>query len=125
MWRPIFTILFFAPPLFANTLSFTCMEFIVHAEGIYLAFAENQQSKVTETYHYNTNSQTIDIAGTLLDCRNQNEIIHCNRLESDDHFEYSWNLVIDQKKLTSNFHKVGFYADKHHEIKTEGFCRIN
>ena len=86
MWRPIFSILFFAPPLFANTLSFTCMEFIVHAEGIYLAFAENQQSKVTETYHYNTNSQTIDVAGTLLDCQNQNEIIHCNHLEKGHYY---------------------------------------
>ena len=125
MWRVLLFTIFISSPLFAKTISFACVEGIIHAEGIYLAFAKNQVAKVQETYIYDINANTIDIAGTQLACETQDSIIQCKRFENDVDYEYSWSLIIDQKSLSSKFHKVGFYADRNHEIKTEGFCRIN
>jgi hypothetical protein len=125
MWRALLFSIFISTPLFAKTKSFACVEDIIQAEGIYLAFAQNQVAKVQETYIYDIYAQTIDIAGTKLVCEAQDSIIQCKRFENDADYEYSWSLIIDQKSLSSKFHKVGFYADRNHEIKTEGFCRIN
>ena len=125
MWRALLFSIFISTPLFAKTISFACVEDIIQAEGIYLAFAQNQVAKVQETYIYDIYAQTIDIAGTKLVCEAQDSIIQCKRIENDADYEYSWSLIIDQKSLSSKFHKVGFYADRNHEIKTEGFCRIN
>ena len=125
MWRALLFCIFISSPLFAKTISFACVEDIIQAEGIYLAFAQNQVAKVQETYIYDIYAQTIDIAGTKLVCEAQDSIIQCKRFENDADYEYSWSLIIDQKSLSSKFHKVGFYADRNHEIKTEGFCRIN
>jgi hypothetical protein len=100
------------------------VEDIIQAEGIYLAFAQNQVAKVQETYIYDINAHTIDIAGTQLACETQDSIIQCKRFEDDVDYEYSWSLIIDQKSLSSKFHKVGFYADRNHEIKTQGSCII-
>ena len=125
MWRALLFNIFISTPLFAKTISFACVEDIIQAEGIYLAFAQNQVAKVQETYIYDIYAQTIDIAGTKLVCEAQDSIIQCKRFENDADYEYSWSLIIDQKSLSSKFHKVGFYADRNHEIKTEGFCRIN
>jgi hypothetical protein len=100
------------------------VEDIIQAEGIYLAFAQNQVAKVQETYIYDINAHTIDIAGTQLACETQYSIIQCKRFEDDVDYEYSWSLIIDQKSLSSKFHKVGFYADRNHEIKTQGSCII-
>jgi hypothetical protein len=125
MWRALLFSIFISTPLFAKTISFACVEDIIQAEGIYLAFAQNQVAKVQETYIYDIYAQTIDIAGTKLVCEAQDSIIQCKRFENDADYEYSWSLIIDQKSLSSKFHKVGFYADRNHEIKTEGFCRIN
>jgi hypothetical protein len=124
MWRVLLFSIFISSPLFAKTISFACVEDIIHAEGIYLAFAKNQVTKVQETYIYDIDAQTIDIAGTKLVCEAQDSIIQCKRFENDADYEYSWNLIIDQKSLSSKFHKVGFYADRNHEIKTQGSCNI-
>lgn len=125
MMRALLFSIFISSPLFAKTISFACVEDIIQAEGIYLAFAQNQVAKVQETYTYDINAHTIDIAGTQLACETQDSIIQCKRFEDDVDYEYSWSLIIDQKSLSSKFHKIGFYADRNHEIKTEGFCRIN
>ena len=125
MWRVLLFSIFISSPLFAKTISFACVEDIIQAEGIYLAFAKNQVAKVQETYIYDINAHTIDIAGTQLVCETLDSILQCKRFENDVDYEYSWSLIIDQKSLSSKFHKVGFYADRNHEIKTEGFCRIN
>ena len=125
MWRAFLFSIFISLPLFAKTISFACVEDIIQAEGIYLAFAKNQVSKVQETYIYDIKAHTIDIAGTQLVCETKDSIIQCKHFEDDADYAYSWSLIIDQKSLSSKFHKVGFYADRNHEIKTEGFCRIN
>lgn len=124
MWRALLFSIFISSPLFAKTISFACVEDIIQAEGIYLAFAKNQVTKVQETYIYDIKAHTIDIAGTQLTCETKNSIIHCKRFENDTDYEYSWSLIIDQKSLSSKFHKVGFYADRNHEIKTQGSCSI-
>jgi len=124
MWRSLLFSIFISSPLFAKTISFACVEDIIQAEGIYLAFAQNQVAKVQETYIYDINAHTIDIAGTQLACETQDSIIQCKRFEDDVDYEYSWSLIIDQKSLSSKFHKVGFYADRNHEIKTQGSCII-
>ena len=124
MWRALLFSIFISSPLFAKTISFACVEDIIQAEGIYLAFAQNQVAKVQETYIYDIYAQTIDIAGTKLVCEAQDSIIQCKRFEDDVDYEYSWSLIIDQKSLSSKFHKIGFYADRNHEIKTQGSCII-
>jgi len=124
MWRALLFSIFISSPLFAQTISFACVEGIIQAEGIYLAFAQNQVAKVQETYIYDINAHTIDIAGTQLVCETQDSLIHCKRFENDVDYEYSWSLIIDQKSLSSKFHKVGFYANRNHEIKTQGSCSI-
>jgi hypothetical protein len=50
MWRVLLFSIFISSPLFAKTISFACVEDIIQAEGIYLAFAQNQVAKVQETY---------------------------------------------------------------------------
>ena len=124
MWRTLLFSIFISLPLFAKTITFACVEDIIQTEGIYLAFAKNQVAKVQETYIYDINAHTIDIAGTQLVCETQDSILQCKRFENDVDYEYSWSLIIDQKSLSSKFHKVGFYADRNHEIKTQGSCII-